>query len=249
MFSLSQRSFHELKTKGDTRHRYVQLKLRRQPAEHFVVEDDQDGTLRRLDPGPSSPYRVDLSNTLNILVNGTLRSLPIINARGVLAAEHGDEDVRAKVLDDSAFSLVLEYEHVGWKFKIAYTSISYPGELEQQLAATRRAEAYGIYFDFNSDTLRPESEAAIAEIAAALTEHPDWALSINGHTDSVGDAGFNQDLSLKRCRAVGNALTQRLHIAPERLTYAGFGATQPKESNDTPTGRARNRRVELVRTR
>ncbi len=214
-----------------------------------MVEDDQDGILRREDPGPSSPYRIDLSNTLDLQVNGRLRSLPIINVRGVIPAEHGNEEVRAKVLDDAAFPLVLEYEHVGWKFKIAYTSISYPGDLEQQLATARRAEAYGIYFDFNSDELRPESEAAIAEIAAALIEHPDWTLSINGHTDNVGNATFNQELSVKRCRAVGNALTQRYHIASARFIYAGFGATQPKESNDTPQGRARNRRVELVRTR
>ena len=151
VLSLSQNGFQELKTKGETRHRYIQLKLRQQPEEHWVVEDDQDGILRREDPGPSSPYRIDLSNTLDLQVNGRLRSLPIINVRGVIPAEHGNEG-QYKVLDDAAFPLVLEYEHVGWKFKIAYTSISYPGDLEQQLSSPRGVRRHTAFISISTVT-------------------------------------------------------------------------------------------------
>jgi OOP family OmpA-OmpF porin len=85
------------------------------------------------------------------------------------------------------------------------------------------------------------------DISQVLAEHPDWKLSVEGHTDNIGGDAFNLDLSNRRAAAVKQALVARYHIAPDRLSPAGFGATRPMESNDTMEGRARNRRVELVR--
>jgi OOP family OmpA-OmpF porin len=70
---------------------------------------------------------------------------------------------------------------------------------------------------------------------------------VDGHTDNIGGDTFNLDLSQRRAAAVKQALATRYHIGPDRLSTAGFGATRPVESNDTMEGRARNRRVELVR--
>lgn len=87
----------------------------------------------------------------------------------------------------------------------------------------------------------------LREISEALRKHPEWKLTINGHTDNVGGDAFNLDLSKRRSGAVRIALSETYHIDPARLSTAGFGASQPKESNATVEGRAKNRRVELVR--
>jgi len=119
--------------------------------------------------------------------------------------------------------------------------------IEQKLEAEGRADVYGIYFDFNSDRIKPESAAVIAEIAALLKKNPDWTLSIEGHTDNIGSDAYNLDLSKRRAAAVKAALVNDHGIDGNRLTTTGHGASMPKESNDTLAGRARNRRVELVR--
>jgi outer membrane protein OmpA-like peptidoglycan-associated protein len=108
-------------------------------------------------------------------------------------------------------------------------------------------EIYGIYFDFNSATIKPDSEAVLKQISDILHKNPDWKLSVAGHTDNIGDNSFNQNLSERRAAAVKNALVTRYGIAPGRLTTSGFGASRPIEPNTTLEGRARNRRVELQR--
>ena len=119
--------------------------------------------------------------------------------------------------------------------------------IEQELKQTGQAEVYGIYFDFASDKIKPESEPVLREIADALNHNPSWKLRVEGHTDNIGGDEYNLDLSQRRAEAVKSALVNRYHIAAARLTPKGFGATRPKEPNDTLAGRARNRRVELVR--
>ena len=121
------------------------------------------------------------------------------------------------------------------------------GQIEKSLASTGKADVYDIYFSFNSDQIRAESEPRIKEIADALNKHPDWKLSVDGHTDSVGSNNYNLDLSRRRAAAVKDALVKRYKIDPNRLATVGYGSTRPKDTNDTLEGRARNRRVELVR--
>jgi OOP family OmpA-OmpF porin len=70
---------------------------------------------------------------------------------------------------------------------------------------------------------------------------------LNGHTDNIGVAAENIELSQQRAQAVRKALVEKFMIDATRMSTDGFGASQPKESNDTERGRARNRRVELVR--
>jgi outer membrane protein OmpA-like peptidoglycan-associated protein len=87
----------------------------------------------------------------------------------------------------------------------------------------------------------------LEEIGDAMKRHPEWRISIDGHTDNVGGNGeANQRLSERRSEAVRKALVTRFGITPDRLTSGGHGAAAPKDTNDTPEGRARNRRVELV---
>lgn len=105
---------------------------------------------------------------------------------------------------------------------------------------------YGIYFDVDSATLKPESEPALQEIAKLLGEQPSLRLIVVGHTDNQGKLGYNMDLSKRRARAVVQALTAKHGIASGRLSSAGVGYLAPVASNAAEEGRALNRRVELI---
>jgi outer membrane protein OmpA-like peptidoglycan-associated protein len=120
-------------------------------------------------------------------------------------------------------------------------------KIAKALATTKRVAIYGINFDFASATLRPDSAPVLKEIAAVLAANPSWNLIIEGHTDNVGGAAYNLDLSKRRALAVKDALVTHYSIAANRLSGIGYGFSRPKASNDTPLGRALNRRVELVR--
>lgn len=182
---------------------------------------------------------------VSMLVNDVRVELPAVHARG----RAGDEPLEVFVLDNPALPLVLRWR-LGDSGK-RMIRISYPtpnaSHIEEKLAATGRAEIYGIYFDFAKATIRPESEAVLKEIASVMVKNPAWTLNVEGHTDNIGGAAANQDLSSRRAAAVRQALIDRYHIAPARLIPAGFGASRPKDTNDTLEGRARNRRVELAR--
>jgi outer membrane protein OmpA-like peptidoglycan-associated protein len=119
-------------------------------------------------------------------------------------------------------------------------------DISQVLASTGKYVSHAIQFDTGSDQLRPESINVIKEVAAALQKQPALKLRIEGHTDSTGDAAKNLDLSKRRAESVKGALV-KLGISPDRLTTEGFGQTKPLAPNDTPQGRAENRRVEFVR--
>jgi outer membrane protein OmpA-like peptidoglycan-associated protein len=120
-------------------------------------------------------------------------------------------------------------------------------EIEDALSTQCRFEVPGIYFDFNRATLNSQSNAALKTIADLLRRQPQWRLGIEGHTDNVGSDSYNNDLSTRRAAAVKSALVGDFGVAADRLSSAGFGARRPVETNDTIAGRARNRRVELVR--
>jgi OmpA family len=119
--------------------------------------------------------------------------------------------------------------------------------IAKALAETGHADVYGIYFDFDSDRIKDESEPVLQEIAGILEKNPAWKLEVNGHTDNIGGDPYNLKLSTRRAAAVKQALVARYHVAPTRLATNGVGASQPKAPNDTLEGRAQNRRVELVR--
>jgi OOP family OmpA-OmpF porin len=119
-------------------------------------------------------------------------------------------------------------------------------DISQVLQTTGKYVSHAIQFDTGSDQLRPDSMNIIKEVAAALEKQPALKLRIEGHTDSTGDAAKNLDLSKRRAESVKGALV-KLGISADRLTTQGLGQTKPMASNDTPQGRAENRRVEFVK--
>jgi outer membrane protein OmpA-like peptidoglycan-associated protein len=120
-------------------------------------------------------------------------------------------------------------------------------DFSQTIMSSGRYITYGILFDTGSDRLKPESAAVIQSIAKGLEANAGLKLLIEGHTDSAGQAAANLDLSKRRAEAVKGVLVSQFKIDAARLTTAGLGATKPIGPNDTPQGRANNRRVELVK--
>lgn len=105
---------------------------------------------------------------------------------------------------------------------------------------------YGITFDVGKSTIKPESMGEINRIVQLMTENPDLKFSVEGHTDSTGNATLNQTLSDARSKAVVDKLVE-MGIAADRLTSSGKGQTSPIADNGTDEGRAKNRRVEFVK--
>lgn len=243
MFSLSRRQFDELTAdEGQTWQRYLEIDARstRQDAT-FDVLQDRRGIIRLAGRG-----------TRAIIVNDEPRELPVLHVEGMLAPPLGSRNgrpVRATVLDDARFPLVLDYVFPDSDFAIRHWKITYPDPdtLEHRLQHDRRVDVYGIYFDTASAEIRPESEPILQEIADVVRRHSDWTLRIDGHTDSIGSTERNLDLSRRRAASVRSALVERFGLPADRLTTGGYGEAAPKDTNDTPEGRARNRRVELVR--
>lgn len=101
-----------------------------------------------------------------------------------------------------------------------------------------------VTFDTGSAILKPEFRPAIQTVADTLRQYPSTFVDVLGHTDSVGSADFNQRLSEQRAQSVAGAL-MGFGVQSARIATRGFGFTSPVASNDTPEGRAQNRRVEI----
>jgi OmpA-OmpF porin, OOP family len=115
------------------------------------------------------------------------------------------------------------------------------------IRAMGHAAVYGINFDTGKSTIKPESAQSIGEIAKLLKADPSLKIYVVGHTDNVGDVDGNIKLSQDRAEAVLQALVRDQGIAAARLRAYGCGQFSPVASNDTEEGRAKNRRVELVK--
>ncbi len=105
---------------------------------------------------------------------------------------------------------------------------------------------YGITFDVGKATIKPESMGEINRIVQLMNENPSLKFSVEGHTDSTGNATSNQTLSEQRSQAIVAKLVE-LGIAADRLTAVGKGQNSPIADNSTDEGRAKNRRVEFVK--
>jgi OOP family OmpA-OmpF porin len=104
----------------------------------------------------------------------------------------------------------------------------------------------GIRFDVGKSTIKPESMGAINEIYNLMKENSNLKFSVEGHTDSQGDADFNMKLSQERAEAVMNTLI-KMGISADRLTAKGWGESRPISNNASPEDMANNRRVEFVK--
>lgn len=119
-------------------------------------------------------------------------------------------------------------------------------KLKQELAASGHVSLYGIYFDTDSATPKPESETTLQHVLQVLTGDASLRLEVQGHTDDSGSPEHNVTLSGDRAASVKDWLIAH-GIAASRLTSKGYGATKPVADNHTPEGKAKNRRVDLAK--
>jgi outer membrane protein OmpA-like peptidoglycan-associated protein len=115
------------------------------------------------------------------------------------------------------------------------------------LGTSGKTVIYGIYFDFDKADVRPESESTLKEISNMLKQDPTLKLYVVGHTDNVGGFDYNMKLSQQRAEAVVNELVSRHKADGSRLRALGVGPAAPVTTNETEEGKAKNRRVELVK--
>ena len=120
-------------------------------------------------------------------------------------------------------------------------------DMRSKLLTEGKIVSYGIYFDVNSDKVRPESNGALNEIAKVLNENPDVRIRVIGHTDGDGDAAKNLDLSKRRAASVKNELSKTYGVDAGRIETDGKGESEPVAGNDTPASKAKNRRVEFIK--
>lgn len=184
-----------------------------------------------------------------VLVNSVKTMLPVLHVHGRIGDADNAEDADLFFLDDPANPLTLRFAIASDTFEV--TNIEFPvadasRTMERELRDARRSVLYGIYFDFNSATIRPQSQPVLHEIVDVMQREPAWTLKVEGHTDNIGGTAKNADLSARRAAAVKTALVG-MGIADKRLNTGGYGASVPRETNATLAGRARNRRVELSR--
>ena len=162
-------------------------------------------------------------------VNGSV----VVDGREVWAeAEKGNGKIWLRIVEKQA---------------MAQTIVADAAALGNDLKSAGHVAVEGIYFDTGKAAIKPESAAAIGEIAKLLQGDPKLELYVVGHTDTVGSVDANLKLSQERGEAVLQALVREHGIAAARLRAFGNGPFAPVASNDTEEGRARNRRVELVK--
>jgi len=146
--------------------------------------------------------------------------------------------VRLLAFDDEENAVYLTRIRVAESQKTIYDALKTEGRWATQ----------GILFDTGKSNIKPESTPTLKQISAALKEHPELKVEIQGHTDNVGKADANLKLSQARAEAVKAALAKEYGDGEAQLTAKGYGDTKPSADNKTAEGRANNRRVELVKS-
>ncbi|HYE85848.1 MAG TPA: OmpA family protein [Vicinamibacterales bacterium] len=147
----------------------------------------------------------------------------------------------------SMFNEFPTYEQTGVLVKAMTQEMTASAQaMSDAIAKSGRLDVYGITFATGQAAITPQSDQVLSDVLAVLTANADWRLRIEGHTDNVGDKAANMKLSQARAAAVASWLTAK-GIDAGRLSTAGLGDTQPVADNASEDGRARNRRVVLIK--
>ena len=214
------------------------------------------GNLRRVEAGPVQ---------FPVLLDGVRTMVPAVHAAGTVTGTSSPAThIEFWWLNNPSYPLTLKWV-MGNVFS-QVTRIDRPAEnggeggsgsaangdkgqaaMSESLSKSCHVEIPGVYFNTGSAQILEESKPALAAVARLIKQSKFSALTIDGHTDNIGTPAYNQDLSERRAEAVRQALVANFGVPAGQLTAKGYGLTRPVESNATPEGRARNRRVELTR--
>jgi OOP family OmpA-OmpF porin len=146
-------------------------------------------------------------------------------------------------------SFILVIENKGnWNYYMSNLRLAVGApDTRKKILEQNKWVTHGILFDVNSATIKPESYGTLKEMATVMKENPELKVKIVGHTDSDGSDAANLDLSKKRAAAVKESLTKDFGIEETRMETDGKGESEPIDKNDTPAGKANNRRVEFIK--
>jgi OOP family OmpA-OmpF porin len=170
---------------------------------------------------------------------------------GTLLTERGDYASWKLVKGEKETWIALQVYDQGWQYDLNIIEIA---AMEQEVTANERLDALNkdgfialyINFDTGKADLKPETQGTIEQITALLKGNEDLKVGIEGHTDNVGQPAANKTLSEQRAKSVMNAVLKG-GIAADRLSAAGWGQEKPVADNRSEEGRAKNRRVEIVK--
>jgi OOP family OmpA-OmpF porin len=162
----------------------------------------------------------------------------------VFRAGNMPDRLQGRVVKDRAIAQLVVVTPEKMETKMAFVNAD---DMSKALGESGKVILYGVYFDNDKDSVRGDSQPTLQEIAKLLTANPKLKIQVVGHTDNQGTPDYNLDLSRRRAANVVRALISNYGVAANRLSSFGCGPYSPADSNDTEDGRAKNRRVELVK--
>lgn len=202
-----------------------------------TVEGDRQSISYRVEKGHT---KAEIKRNLANAFQAAGYTVAYDEGRTVVAHKDGIW-IHAEAVDDS-YSLDIVHEK-----EMQQQVVASAKDLQSGLKATGHITANGIFFDTDKADLKPESKPALDEIAKLLKEDSGLKVYVVGHTDNQGALSHNMDLSKARAASVVKALETQYSIPGARLASYGDGPYAPVASNDSEDGRAKNRRVELVK--
>jgi OOP family OmpA-OmpF porin len=152
--------------------------------------------------------------------------------------------LRSSVVKDRAIAQLVVVAPEKMETKMTFVNAD---DMSKAIVDSGKVALYGVYFDNDKDSVRADSQPTLQEIAKLLTASPNLKVQVVGHTDNQGTPDYNLDLSRRRAANVVRALTSSYGVPASRLSSFGCGPYSPVGSNETEDGRAKNRRVELVK--
>lgn len=176
---------------------------------------------------------------VSVLVNGVRVNLPAVHAAGTFSFS-ADESEKAEVwwLDNPDWPVTLHWifgpansvvTRIDWPTDDKAATAAGAGMASQLAGKACHVELHGIYFNSGSAVLLDESEPMLKQVSEIVKASPEAQLTIEGHTDNIGSADYNQKLSEQRASAVRDALVTRYGVPAARLSAKGYGLSRPVE--------------------
>ena len=213
--------------------------------------EDEGASLNARDRAYVAQRKAELAEVQSRIAQATMRATESAQ-RGALAEQKQRTDTTNALTQTRAAlatqmgALAAETERRKQAEQSEAQALARVGNVTQEARGTVLTLSGSVIFPSGGSELLPSARSRLSEVATALSQgDTDSAIVIEGHTDSVGKAAMNQELSVRRATAVRDQLVAG-GVAANRLSVTGFGDTRPVANNDSPTGRANNRRVEIV---